>query len=58
MNKMTAHSGTQARTVCTKCWRFTEKEAASTTRGTREAFIRKMASALTWKAEWEPAKLI
>lgn len=35
---------------CPTCWRFTEKEAASVTQGTREAFIKEMSSELTWKA--------
>lgn len=35
-----------------------KKEVASATWETREAFLRELASELTWKAEWEPAKQI
>lgn len=60
---MTAYSGTQARTIC--AWSLMEKEAASATRrtgwgagGAGGDFIRKEASELTWKHEWEPAKQV
>jgi len=36
--------------------RFTEKEAANATWRTQEAFTREVASELTWKAGWEPAR--
>lgn len=58
MTKMTTHIGDKARTFCTRCWRSMKKEVASATWETREAFLREVASELTWKAEWEPAKQI
>lgn len=55
---MATYSGAHDRIVCTKCWRFTEKQAANATWGSREAFRREVASELTWKTEWELAKQI